>query len=92
MATLNGIDKETAWKRFESARDTLMAGATANQVDREEMLIFLVWTQAKRPFKAGLPVARFAEMLGEKHQSLRNWSFQAKKNIEQCLDQQFSES
>jgi len=85
IATLNGIDKQTAWKRFESARESLMKGTTANQVDKEDMIIFLVWTQAKRPFKATLPLAHFAELLGEEHQNLRNWSYRAKKNLGQRL-------
>jgi len=91
IATLNGIDKKTAWKRFESARESLMKGVKANQVEREDMLIFLVWTQAKRPFKTSPPLAHFAELLGVEHQRLRNWSHKAKKNLEQCLIQ-YSES
>lgn len=85
IAKLNGIDKETAWARFESARKALMKGVSAEQVDREHLLIFLLWTQANRPFKSGYTLKYFAELLGEAEQNLRNWSHKAKNNLKTSL-------
>lgn len=51
MAELNGIDEQTAWERFETVRNALMQninGKTDVRTDCEEMLVFLVWTQAQR--------------------------------------------
>lgn len=56
LSELNGIPEEQAWAMFESARNKLMSVAThasrdkAN-VDNEEMLIFMVWSQAQRLHK-----------------------------------------
>lgn len=85
LAALNGIDKQTAWERFESARESLMQGTPASEVDMEELLIFLVWTQAKRPFKAGKTLKQFAALLGESEQNLRNWSHRATKKLNDCM-------
>lgn len=85
MAMLNGIDKETAWSRFESAREALMKGISRDKIDKEELLIFLVWTEAKRPFKASQTLKYFANLLGEAEQNLRNRSHKAKKVLDACL-------
>jgi len=87
IATLNGIDKETAWARFESAREILMKGLPAEKVDIEELLIFLLWTQANRPFKTGYTLKYFANLIGEAEQNLRNWSHKAKNNLNESLSQ-----
>jgi len=85
IAALNGIDKKTAWTRFESAREALMKGISVSKVDVEELLIFLVWTEAKRPFKASHTLSYFANLLGEAEQNLRNRSHKAKKRLDECL-------
>jgi len=85
IAELNGVDKKTAWSRFESARESLMKGACADKVDTEELLMFLVWTEAKRPFKASHTLKYFANLLGEAEQNLRNRSHKAKKRLDECL-------
>lgn len=86
LAALNGIDKKTAWERFESARESLMKGKSADKIDMEELLIFLVWTQAKRPFKAGNTIKEFANLLGEADQNLRNWSHRATKKLRESME------
>ena len=51
LAELNGIDVEDAWGLFESARGRLVGAARSPSsavLDDEEMLVFLVWTQAQR--------------------------------------------
>lgn len=88
IAQLNGIDKQTAWERFESARRALMKGVKLRNIDPEEILIFLVWTESKRlSKKASHTFEYFAELLGEPEQNLRNRSFQAKKKIKECMNQ-----
>lgn len=87
VATLNGIDTKIAWERFETARESLMKGASAPDLDMEDLLIFLLWTQAKRPFKAGYTLKQVAELIGEAEQNLRNWSHRAKKSLDACLSQ-----
>ena len=54
LAELNGLDVPTAWKIFESAREKLMVALSkdnAGKIDADEMLVFLVWTQAQRAEK-----------------------------------------
>lgn len=87
VATLNAIDQSTAWQRFESAREALMKGSSAQNIDPEELLVFLLWTQAKRPNKIPHTLQYFANLLGEAEQNLRNRSHKAKKNLEACLAQ-----
>jgi len=53
MAELNGIDEQTAWSRFETARNALLSCLNDDQssspnLDEESLLIFLVWTQSQR--------------------------------------------
>ncbi len=54
LAELNGIDRETAWSRFEQARNLLVeqlhgeTGSPPPKPDDEALLVFLVWTQAQR--------------------------------------------
>jgi len=86
IATLNGVDKKTAWERFESAREALMKGTSAGNIDTEELLIFLVWTEAKRLTKAHHTLSYFANLLGEAEQNLRNRSHKAKKRLDECLE------
>ena len=85
LAVLNGINKETAWGRFESARKMLMTGTSVDQIDNDELLIFLVWTEAKRPFKTNHTLQYYASLLGEAEQNLRNRSHKAKKRLDECL-------
>lgn len=82
LANLNGIDVDEAWRRFESARKELMSGKKAADINREELLIFLVWTQAKRAYKTGKYTMKyFAELLGEPEQNLKNRNHAAQKQI-----------
>ncbi|HEB63273.1 MAG TPA: sigma-70 family RNA polymerase sigma factor [Gammaproteobacteria bacterium] len=54
IAELNGIDKQTAWSRFEQARNSLITHLNSDDksssvdLDSESLLIFFVWTQAQR--------------------------------------------
>lgn len=56
LAELNGVDVDTAWNRFESARGKMVHAFVGShpetQVDEEELLVFVVWTQAQRPDKS----------------------------------------
>ncbi len=54
LAELNGVDVPTAWSIFERARAKFMSAIHSSQqteVDADEILIFLVWTQAQRAEK-----------------------------------------
>lgn len=51
LAQLNGVDVDTAWKRFESARHKLLTNSPDAVRDSEEGCVFMVWTQAQRPSK-----------------------------------------
>lgn len=72
LATLNGIDVPTAWGRFDSARAKFMqrlsnkgTSEDAGEIDGEELLVFLVWTQAQRPDKSEkYTESYFANLLG----------------------------
>ena len=69
LAELNGIDESTAWTRFDTARTKMVNNTAAKQydaeVDDEELLIFVVWTQAQRPDKSGkYTESYFANLLG----------------------------
>lgn len=69
LAELNGIDESTAWARFEAARTKMVKNTTTgrcdDEVEDEELLIFVVWTQAQRPDKSGkYTESYFAELLG----------------------------
>lgn len=51
LAELNGVDVADAWSLFESARGRLIGGArsaSSTALDEQEMLVFLVWTEAQR--------------------------------------------
>lgn len=86
LAGLNGINIDEAWRRFESARKELMSGKNAADIDREELLIFLVWTQAKRASKSGKYTMKyFADLLGEPEQNLKNRNHAAQKQIRDRL-------
>jgi RNA polymerase sigma-70 factor (ECF subfamily) len=72
LAELNGIDVATAWSRFDSARAKFLKRLSnansdiqnGSEVDDEELLMFLVWTQAQRPDKAKkYTEAYFADLL-----------------------------
>ncbi|MFK7892885.1 MAG: sigma-70 family RNA polymerase sigma factor [Granulosicoccus sp.] len=56
LSELNGITEDKAWAMFESARNKLLsvathAGREKVTVDNEEILIFMVWSQAQRLHK-----------------------------------------
>ncbi len=71
LAQLNGISVELAWDRFISARDALVQGKKLAEIDAEEVLIFLVWTQANRPDKSrNITMGYFAKLLGESENTL----------------------
>ncbi len=57
LAKLNGIEAEDAWTRFERTRNTLLhsanGGGKPETLECEDLLIFLVWTQAQRLHKQG---------------------------------------
>lgn len=57
LAELNGTDVEDAWARFERMRNILLrsvnGGGKRQTPECEDLLIFLVWTQAQRLHKQG---------------------------------------
>ena len=57
LAELNGIQAEDAWARFERTRNALLHSANSGYEPKtfecEDLLIFLVWTQAQRLHKQG---------------------------------------
>lgn len=65
LASLNGIDTDEAWRRFERVRNHAVSERTPDDSPgSEEMLIFLVWTQAQRPSKKAIFTEQyFADLL-----------------------------
>jgi len=51
LAQLCGMDLDTAWSRFDSARRSLLDSERDSLKDSEEACVFFVWTQAQRPGK-----------------------------------------
>lgn len=54
LAELNGLDVQHAWEIFERAREKYMRSASSSkpsEINADEMLVFLVWTQAQRASK-----------------------------------------
>lgn len=85
LATLNGIDTNTAWSRFEFARRALFQGKSVKELDDEHLIIFLVWTECKRAFKKNQPLKYFAELIDENEQTLKNRSFSARRKLKACM-------
>lgn len=64
LSGLNGIQPKQAWLHFESARAKLCDGRR-DEVDAQELGVFLVWTQAQRLNKSAKYTENyFAELLG----------------------------
>jgi len=71
LAQLNAISVDEAWDRFNRARDDLLTGKKLSEIDTEDLLIFMVWTQANRPNKpTKITMSYFADILGESENTL----------------------
>jgi len=88
LARLNGLTESQAWTNFESARKQLMSGIDQKNIDREELLVFLIWTQANRPDKSKTYThAYFAELLGESANTLKTRYRSAEKYLQKGIEQ-----
>ena len=86
LAELNGVDVDTAWNRFESARGKMVRGSVGKQskarIDEEELLVFVVWTQAQRPDKSQkFTESYFADLLDVPVNTLKTRYKSAGKNL-----------
>jgi len=89
LAALNGIDVQTAWSHFASARSKVLsaaAGKTVETVEDIEMLIFLIWTQVNRASKNdNYTLQDFAELLDIPLGTVKTQYRQAKTGLEKGL-------
>lgn len=51
LGTLNGVDLDTVWQRFDTFRRSVLNGNASKLKDSEEACVFTVWSQAQRPSK-----------------------------------------
>ena len=84
LARLNGIDPIRAWSRFQSARKSLMGdGGGLSQVDAQDLIIFMVWSQSQRPEKkTRYTLNYFADLLGESENTLKTRYRKAKSILD----------
>ncbi len=90
LAELNGVEESVAYQHYLACRDDLITGnVDADQLDAEQRMYFLVWTQAQRYDKAskqtetylasllGIPVntfkTRYRAALAELAGGLESW-------------------
>jgi len=92
LAELNGIDVDTAWNRFESARgqmvQTSLGDDSSGQIDEEDLLVFLVWTQAQRPDKSQkYTESYFADLLNVSVNTLKTRYKAASKRLSEGMNE-----
>ncbi|MGF1643196.1 MAG: RNA polymerase sigma factor [Thiotrichales bacterium] len=98
LAELNGIDEETAWQRFEQARNQLLTQSQSQAsgsaaLDCDALLVFLVWTQAQRLRKeTEFTWDYFATILGTSANTLKTRYRAALKKLATGLDQATGEA
>lgn len=89
LAELNGTDIATAWDAFERARFKLMTASskkTDSEIDGEEQLIFLVWTQAQRALKEqNFSWEYFSDLLGVSENTMKTRYRTAQKRLAESL-------
>jgi len=75
LAQLNGIDTVIAWERFESTRNNMLVNTykgDSEDIDPENLLVYLVWTQAQRPDKkTRFTMKYFSILLNESENTLK---------------------
>jgi len=92
LAELNGVSVDEAWGQFESARQSLMSKVTGaddepDDPDTDELLMFLVWTQAQRPNKEKkFTEGYFADLLGVPVNTLKTRYRAASKSLAEGLE------
>ncbi len=90
LAELNGWDVSGTWKTFEVARLKFMksVGTTAiTEVEPEEWLVFLVWTQAQRASKEeSFSWEYFSELLGVPVNTMKTRYRAAQKRLADSLN------
>ncbi len=93
LAELNGVSVDEAWSKFESARQSLMGMSHCEQNDEptapdsDELLMFLVWTQAQRPNKdKKYTESYFADLLGVPVNTLKTRYRAASKSLADGLE------
>lgn len=98
LAKLNGMSVEQATEKFERARASLMQvyhrdeGWDSVDIDCEEMLVYLVWTQAQRANKKGkFTWQYFADLLSVKPNVLIVRYRDAVRNLEKGMQERFGE-
>lgn len=94
LAELNGMSVDEAWSKFESARHSLMGMANNDEAeqpdspDNDELLMFLVWTQAQRPNKEQkYTESYFADLIGVPVNTLKTRYRAASKSLADGLEQ-----
>ena len=90
LAELNGMETDSAWRTFESARRKLMVAVRedrATPMDADETLVFLVWTQAQRAAKdESFSWEYFSELLGVPVNTMKTRYRSAQKRLAEALD------
>jgi len=96
LAELNGVAVERTWQVFESARAKFMRAVhqeRADGIEAEEMLVFLVWTQAQRATKdESFSWDYFAELIGVPVNTMKTRYRAAQRRLAEALDAYRSES
>jgi len=91
LAQLNGVDVADAWSLFTSARARLIGGArdTGRVVlDEEEMLVFLVWTQAQRAMEQEhYSWSYFGQLMGVPASTMQTRYDAAEQRLAEALEQ-----
>lgn len=87
IAELNGIDVMQAWDKFESARSKFMSSKSPSDPDQDEMLIFLVWTQAQRALKEQrFSWDYFSDLLGVPVNTMKTRYRSAQQRLAEALE------
>lgn len=86
LADLNGISEAEAWNHFETAREKLMTSShdkkPSPQLNEQELLVFLVWTQAQRLNKEQqFTWSDFAHLLGVPENTMKTRYRTAQKTL-----------
>ncbi|MBX2839775.1 MAG: sigma-70 family RNA polymerase sigma factor [Gammaproteobacteria bacterium] len=91
LAELNGLDISTTWNLFETARTKYMTAINTNrqtEIDGDELLVFLVWTQAQRAFKdESFSWDYFSELLGVPVNTMKTRYRSAQKRLAGSLSE-----
>ncbi len=91
LAKLNAISAESAHRKFEKYRDNLMKafnGTDTEELETQDMLLFLIWTQAQRlDKKQEFTWDYFSQLLGVSANTLKTRYRAALKSLTRGLDE-----